>query len=133
MAFNFVPLISTKMGRAFAMLDILFLRRNHPGNLISEGDIDNRIKVLFNSLRVPKGASEIGEGVGPDEGEKPFYCLLEDDSLITSVNVTTDRLLCPFSGEHSHPLIDVMLIIHVKTGVFSVLTTIRKRFGRVKA
>jgi len=118
--FNFVPLINQKYGGAFAVLDILFLRRDHPGNFVSNtGDIDNRIKVLFDALRMPKGASEIGENVTPDADEDPFYCLLEDDSLITEVNLKTDRLLTPFAGAHDHQLNDTMLVIHCKTGVFN--------------
>jgi hypothetical protein len=118
--FNFVPLINQKVGGAFAALDILFLRRDHPGNLVQSGDIDNRIKVLFDALKVPKYSSDIGEDVTPDEDETPFYCLLEDDALITSVNITTDRLLSPFvEGSHEHILSDVFLVIQVKTGVFN--------------
>jgi hypothetical protein len=29
----------------------------------------------------------------PTEGEKPFYCLLEDDKLVTNVTVEADVLL----------------------------------------
>jgi hypothetical protein len=115
--FNFCPLIGDISGGSFASLDILFLRRDHPGNLIKASDIDNRVKVLFDALKVPERNSEIG--ATPDDGEDPFYTLLQDDKLITSVNITTDRLLSPFTGDHSHPENDVVLVIHVKTGVFS--------------
>jgi hypothetical protein len=116
--FNFCPLISETCGGAFASLDILFLRRDHPGNLVQgqTGDIDNRIKVLFDALMIPSKNSDIG--TTPDEDEDPFFTLLEDDKLITSFSVTTDRLLTPFAGSHTHPLNDVVLIINVKTGVF---------------
>ncbi len=41
-------------------LDILFLRRENPGHLVSGGgDIDNRIKVLFDALRVPQDDNEV--------------------------------------------------------------------------
>ena len=47
--------------------------------------------------------------IEPDEN--PFFCLVEDDSLITDVSVTTDRLLvAQDSGEKIH---DVWLVIHV--------------------
>jgi hypothetical protein len=98
-------------------LDILFLRRDPPGKIVSGGgDIDNRIKVLFDALRMPQACNEI-DGA-PGVGEDPFFCLLEDDSLITRVSVTTDRLLLPKTDdEHIH---DVMLIIHVKTIVADI-------------
>ena len=112
--YRFVPLINNQFGIACS-LDILFLRRDAPGNLIaSGGDIDNRMKVLFDGLRVPKYNSEI-EGLPPQEGENPFFCLLEDDALITDVKVTTDRLLTPMDdGEAIH---DVHLVIHVLTKI----------------
>lgn len=109
--YRFVPLVSEREGLACS-LDVLFLRRDHPGNLIrSGGDIDNRIKVLFDALRKPKD-NEV-EKWPPAEGENPFFVLLEDDLLINEVSVTTDRLLLPRqSGESVH---DVLLLIRVKT------------------
>ncbi|MEA2239353.1 MAG: hypothetical protein QOC81_4077 [Thermoanaerobaculia bacterium] len=45
--------------------------------------------------------------------EDPFFCVVEDDSLITEIKVTTDRLLEPLrDDEHIH---DVHIIINVKT------------------
>jgi hypothetical protein len=108
--FRFVPLINDMFGMV-CELDILFLRRDNPGNLIILGDIDNRIKTLFDALRVPSNESEVVDS--PEPNEEPFFCLLEDDALITRVNVTTDRLLTPLKGESSHPENDVFLVIHV--------------------
>jgi len=57
---RFVPLVREAAGFTCA-LDILFLRRDNPGHLIkSGGDIDNRIKVLLDGLRMPKDVSELG-------------------------------------------------------------------------
>lgn len=83
--YRFVPLVNNRFDIVCG-LDILFLRRGNPGDLISSGgDLDNRIKTLFDALRVPKDGSEL-HGL-PEEGENPFFCLLEDDSLITEFNV----------------------------------------------
>ena len=98
--FRFVPIARRENGFTCS-LDILFLRRGHPGELIADGgDIDNRIKVLFDSLKIPRECQEIPDE-RPAEGEDPFFCLMEDDSLITSVKITTDRLLTPLEGEES--------------------------------
>ena len=107
---RFVPLVS-KVGGFTCSLEILFLRRDNPGHIIaSGGDIDNRIKVLFDGLRMPDTETELG-GLPLDSDENPFYCLLEDDSLITNVSVKTDRLISPLNlGEKIH---DVFLLIHV--------------------
>ena len=108
---RFVPLISLAGGFTCA-LNILFLRRDNPGGLIdNRGDIDNRIKVLFDGLKMPKQLAELGDYAQIDADEDPFYCLLEEDSLVTSVTVTTDRLIVPLkpNQDDSH----VMLIVHV--------------------
>ncbi len=110
--YRFVPLVNNLDGVACS-LDILFLRRDEPGKLItSGGDIDNRINVLFDALRMPKECHEIG-GYARSEDEDPFFCLLEDDSLITEVKVTADRLLIPLAENESRN--DVHLVIHVRT------------------
>ena len=87
-------------------LDITFLRRDNPGGPIEScGDLDNRIKVLFDGLRIPHECSEV---VGqPEQDENPFFCLLEDDKLITDITVRTDKLLTPLEGEER--VHDVML------------------------
>lgn len=107
---RFVPLIR-KGGALTCSLEILFLRRDNPGHIISSGgDIDNRLKVLFDGLRMPDNVSELG-GLAIEPDENPFFCLVEDDGLITSVSVTTDRLLSlPDPGDKVH---DVELVIHV--------------------
>ena len=111
--FRFLPLLHDYFGSLVCTLDILFLRRDQPGDLIKYGgDIDNRIKVLFDALRIPQDPQEL-DGQEPGEGENPFFCLLQDDRQITEVNITTDRLLIPqTTGENIN---DVHLIIHVKT------------------
>jgi hypothetical protein len=116
--YRFIPLISQELSLT-ASLDILFLRRDHPGNLItSGGDIDNRIKTLFDALRMPHNNNEIPKKLPVELDENPFYVLLEDDSQITKVSVSTDRLLTPaVDGEHVH---DVHLVIGVTVNVIRV-------------
>lgn len=76
-----------------ANLEITLLRSEAPeGLLIHHGDIDNRLKTLFDALRVPS-ASEL-RALGHDvENDDPIYCLLQDDKLVTKVSVEVDRLL----------------------------------------
>lgn len=110
--YKFVPLVSNHLKLACA-LDILFLRRDMPGVPLihSGGDIDNRLKVLFDALRVPENCSELTGAIKDADEEPYFFCLLEDDALITEVTVTTDTLLTPFqSGNET----DVCLIIKAK-------------------
>ena len=106
---RFVPLVNGYFKLA-CRLDILFLRRDAPGNLINGGDIDNRLKVLLDALSLPTDCSQV---YAPEPGEDPFFCVMEDDSLISALSVVTDRLLAP-SGEGSRDT-DVELVIQVTT------------------
>jgi hypothetical protein len=110
--YRFLPLIS-QFFAVSCSLDILFLRRDGPGSLIkSGGDIDNRLKVLFDGLRMPQTCDEVC-GQVPTAEENPFSCLLEDDNLISKVQVETNWLLTPPGpNEHIH---DVQLVIRVRT------------------
>jgi hypothetical protein len=110
-AFHFAPLVC-KRYHLVAELDILFLRAEAPGQIITKGgDLDNRIKTLFDGLRMPNPRdNEIPDGDNPGQDETPFFCLLEDDSLITHFSVTSDRLLIRPTREKEK---DVVLIISV--------------------
>jgi len=110
--FRFMPLVGEYFNLT-CRVDILFLRRDMPGNLIeSGGDIDNRLKFLFDALRMPTSVQELA-GARPTDDEEPFYCLLQDDRLITQFSVITDRLLLP--RQESDGRNDVHLILHVTT------------------
>ena len=96
--FTFVPLVSPDL-HLICELDIFMLRPEPPGAIVTQGgDIDNRLKTLFDALRCPHDVGELPKGAFPDVTEQPFYCLLEDDLLITAVSVQTDRLLVPPSS-----------------------------------
>jgi len=101
---GYVPLVWDGLGAA-CRLDILMLRPEMPGQtLLRSGDIDNRLKTLFDALRIPQAGEESEK---PEDGRNPFYCLLQDDKLINHLSVTTDLLL-----EEVNPN-DVKLIITV--------------------
>lgn len=87
--FHFVPLVEQSLCVKVS-LDILFLRRDQHPLIKAGGDIDNRLKTLFDALRVPD--STAGLGGSPEEGEDPFFALLQDDCLVSEVRVSTDNL-----------------------------------------
>jgi hypothetical protein len=96
--FRFVPLISPDL-HLVCELQISMLKPEPPGAIVTQGgDIDNRLKTLFDALRFPKVVDELpsNPAVGPDQD--PFFCLLEDDALITGISVKTDRLLRPLQS-----------------------------------
>lgn len=108
---GFIPLICEKLVLRCS-IDILFLRPETPGKLIQSGDLDNRVKTVFDALRLPKNREECGSDFDPAK-ESPTYCLLEDDSLISEVRVVTDRLLMlPRTERVSEN--DAFLVLHVE-------------------
>jgi len=116
--YKFVPLVTEDLCLK-CDLSVLYLRLDPPGMVIQSGDIDNRLKTLFDALKMPKDKAELGDGyVGPDDNEKPFFCLLEDDRLVTSVSVDTDILLEPLSSDKSESrLIITVRIIPIRLSV----------------
>jgi hypothetical protein len=88
--FNFLPLVTEAMD-ARCSLDIVLLRPGN-GKLMTGGDIDNKLKTLFDALRMPELMQEC-DRITPGPDEDPMFVLLEDDSLITEVKVSTDNLL----------------------------------------
>jgi hypothetical protein len=90
--FKFAPLV-TRDRDLVCYLELTLLRLESSGKLLRVGgDIDNRLKTLFDSLSVPAHANQL-VGLNPKANEAPFYCLLEDDSLVTGFEVKTERLL----------------------------------------
>jgi hypothetical protein len=95
-------------------LDILFLRRENPGSLISGGgDLDNRLKVLFDALRIPQDDNEV-RGIEPGPQDGLLFCLTEDDKLITGFRCTTDRLLEPANSEAEENHVRLVINVEVK-------------------
>jgi hypothetical protein len=85
---SFIPLVTEHLG-AGVKLDILMLRPDQPGmTLMQSGDIDNRLKTIFDALRIPL----IGERCDP-QGEKRIFCLLDNDNMVNHISITTDLLL----------------------------------------
>jgi len=102
----FAPLVSSVL-KFICQLDITILWTEEPG-VISKygGDIDNRLKTLFDALQCPD-VNQIKPVKGSFVDKQPFFCLLENDKLITSVNIKTHTLL------RSESETDVSVLIHV--------------------
>lgn len=114
--YNFVPLITEKLGM-MCSLDILFLKRGELGEVVKTGgDIDNRLKTLFDALRTPDRREECGRGL-PAEDERPLYTVMTNDALIADLRIETDRLLRPTELTGRAALNNVELIIKVKTRI----------------
>jgi hypothetical protein len=113
---KFVPLVSRHLGLTCG-LDILLLQKDKSTLIGPTADIDNRLKTLFDALQVPQDCNGI-EGTKELDEDPYFFCLTEDDCLITDVRVTTDKWLAPYTPPQgpgaSHPENYVHLVITVK-------------------
>ena len=108
--FHFVPRISGRM-KSIAQLQITLLKPEEKGSIITNsGDIDNRLKCLLDALKIPHEPTALPKTVKPEADEVPFFCLLEDDNLITHLSVKTEQWL---SDEIDAS--EVLVLIHVKT------------------
>lgn len=111
---KFVPLV-LRGRRWICELKIIFLRRNDPGEIYSGGDLDNRIKTLFDGLRMPYEESEVAH---PDNMEENIcYCLVEDDALISNLSLETGRLWGPLdtNGVENSADVDLSIFVTIRT------------------
>ncbi len=89
---------------------------------ISAGDIDNRIKTVIDALRRPRNQAElVGDDATPGPDEDPFFCLLEDDKMVSHFSVETDTLLDPPTNEEADQR-KAKLIITVELRPYYVTT-----------
>lgn len=104
----FRPLIRKSLDLT-CTLKILFLRQEDPGSLIKKaGDIDNRIKTFIDALEMP--AYEL-DG---DETDDLNFCLLEDDTLVRGLEISTERLLLPELDFPNQVHLVVEVVVHVE-------------------
>lgn len=103
---DYACLVSDRL-KVYAELDILILRPSEPGQILIQGDIDNRLKTLFDALQRPQNTNESPKGDLLDSTPDPCHCVLSNDSLISRISVTTDTLLDPKNEN------EVVLIITV--------------------
>jgi len=111
----FAPLVTQRLN-LYAELSVLLFRQQPRGALITDGgDIDNRLKTLLDGLRVPHGSLEGRTELPTDPDPKPFFCLLEDDSLVSKVTVESEQLLRPARPDEVVAIISVQIKKTVNT------------------
>jgi hypothetical protein len=59
----------------YAELQLELLRPEPPERLLTEaGDMDNRLKTLFDALTMPRHADALPKNIQPESDETPFFC-----------------------------------------------------------
>lgn len=109
-AFWFTPLVSQPLSQV-ASIEMTMLRPEPEGRIFKSGDIDNRLKTLLDALKVPNDKNALPTGLSPSGDESPFFCLLEDDSLISNIDVKTAHWLEPEVQDSD----EVVLVLRVRT------------------
>lgn len=112
---DFIPIVRRSLCLACSV-DVLFLRHEEPFNLMKQGgDLDNRIKTLFDGLRMPDTKDKY---VGDAPTADPLYVVLEDDALISDISVRSGRLL----GNRTKDKHAVRLTVDITIKVLRVLS-----------
>jgi hypothetical protein len=96
--YEYVPL-AWESAHLTCSLRILCLRRDAPGAVLAGRDLDNRIKTVIDALCMPSfrqgKPTKDRLPLDPDPDEKPFFVLLEDDKLVSHLEIETDTALEP--------------------------------------
>ncbi len=112
-AFRFVPLVMTGgLLKLVCKMDVTILSRDEPGAIINGGDLDNRMKVLLDALTVPQPNQWQRET--PEDDERPFFCLLDDDHLITEISIRTARLHRPMRRGEQRSDVEIQVKVTVQ-------------------
>jgi hypothetical protein len=96
-------------------LKVLFLRKEPPGRVYQGGDIDGRIKTLLDALTMPQHLEEMRLDPGAPD---PMYCLMEDDSMVSGLQVESERLLT--DQTHSRDYVRLIIEVDVRVRVATV-------------
>jgi hypothetical protein len=110
--YHFAPLIGSYF-RLVASLEVVMLRPEPEGRIfLRSGDIDNRLKTLLDALKVPNEPAALPDNLPPPApDETPFFCLLQDDSFITNVDIQTAHWLEPEVQDSD----EVVLLLRIRT------------------
>jgi len=124
--FDFVPLITFPM-EAHCYLNIRMGRPTRPGSILfGRRDIDNRVKILVDALRMPHHDNEVPKDPG---GNKEMFCLLADDNLVTRLSITSYRLLSGYTCDADID-IDIDVTIRPITAMIGTSDLLFRRFLR---
>jgi hypothetical protein len=108
---RFLPLVS---GVLSCELTIEVLRRDPPGSVFSGGDLDARLKTLFDGLRMPQAPAEVHGFTDTPFVTTGCLCLLADDSLISGFQIQTHRLLRPQREHERKTDVEVRIQVEIR-------------------
>lgn len=107
------PVICARLGIA-CDLGLTIYSRDPFGAVIQNADLDNRLKTLFDALRIPTELELPKEDRNRTPTPDLFWVLLEDDNLITDLSIKSKRLLVPPREEEKESDIELEISLDVK-------------------
>lgn len=93
-------------------LSIRFLRQEPPGRIYQGGDLDGRMKTLIDALTMPQHAEQVSEKTSTKQN--PMYCLLEDDSMISGLDIESERLLSSQKNPADYVKLTIEVDVRIK-------------------
>lgn len=110
--FKFCAIVRPTMGLG-CELDIRSHVNHEPGSVITRaGDLDNRLKTVFDALRIPKDNEFRGHTID-QPADHAFPCLLEDDAAITKVCIASERWLAAGNRAENEVHLDIVVKITI--------------------
>jgi hypothetical protein len=92
-------------------LKVTFLRQEAPGKVYQAGDLDGRMKTLLDALAMPQHKEQI---LGKATKFDPIFCLLEDDNLISGLQIESERLLTDKSNPQDYVRLNIEVDVRVR-------------------
>ena len=89
--FQFLPLVGKESDQEVSLEVVLLSQMGPGGKKQSVGDLDNLLKSLIDGLRMAQNINEV-RNEKPEEGEEPFFCLLEDDQVVKNIQISHRKL-----------------------------------------
>jgi hypothetical protein len=92
-------------------LEIRILSNDPFGAICDKGDLDNRLKVVFDALSLPDKQQLSGDH--PHDDENPFWVLLSNDRLITDLHIVQDTIHIPTNPKN---YVELTITVKIKDG-----------------
>jgi hypothetical protein len=110
--YDYVPIVHYGH-RAHCHLAIRVHSLRAPGGIIHSGaDLDNRLGVVIDALKMPDPTGPYDES--NSTGEEPMmFCLLENDDLVTKISIESFRLLSDDPEAAKPEYIDLDIDVHI--------------------
>lgn len=108
--------IVTRQNGLLCELDVELWRREAPGAILHSGgqtpDLDNRLKTLFDALRIPLCDSDVPGNMW-GSGQEELDCLLEDDGLISKLTIDTKKWSRPPAANENPDAVKIIVNAHI--------------------